>query len=69
MAKDKSPKGGWIGPPGNTKKLPPIATAVMKKGKRKWVDEKLTAKGKKKHVKFQKAMKKADKKGETTFQW
>lgn len=67
--RDKPPKGGWLAPPGNTEKLPPLASRVRKKGKTSWVSNKLSKKDKKKHDRFQKAMKKADKKGETYFQW
>lgn len=57
--KDDTPKGGWLGPP-STEGLAPIGT-LMKGNKFKPI--KLTDKQKKKHDKFQKAMKKADKKG------
>ena len=69
--KDKDePKGGWLGPP-NTRGLAPLATAdgTDRKGRWKWKEIKLTAKQAKQHKKFQKAMKKADKKGEWRFPW
>jgi len=68
--KDKAPRGGWLGPPGNTDGLAPIATAVgSKNGKWKWKAEKLSPKQEKKHRKFNKAMKVADSKGEWGFSW
>ena len=60
---EKPPKGGWLGP-SSTAGLAPIAR-LNKKGKMEPLS--LTAKQKKKHDKFQKAMKKADKKGQWRF--
>ena len=68
--KEKAPKGGWLGPPGNTVGLDPIATAEgAKGGKWKWRSHKLSPKQEKKHRKFNKAMKKADSKDEWSFTW
>jgi len=68
--KDKTPKGGWLGPPGNTDGLDPIAiTAGSKNGKWRWKPQKLSPKQEKKHSKFNKAMKQADKDGKWNFSW
>lgn len=70
MREDKAPKGGWLPPPGNTDRLPPLATAMPgKKGKWKWDEHELTEKQEKKHRRFQKAMKEADKEGKGHFEW
>lgn len=64
--KEKPPPGGWLGPPGNTERLPVLAT-MKKNGK--WRKHELTAKEEKKHRRFQKAMKEADQEGRTSFEW
>lgn len=67
---DRPPKGGWLGPPGNTERLAPLATAYPgKKGRWKWKEHDLTEKQLKRHRKFQKAMAIADKEGKGTFEW
>lgn len=67
---EKPPKGGWLGPPGNTKGLDPTEVAVGATGKGwKWQKQKLSEKQQKKHRKFNKAMKKADSKGDWSFTW
>lgn len=63
MRENKPPKGGWLGPP-DTTRLSPIAVAKKsKKGKWVWSNKLLTPKEEKRHSKFQKAMKEADKDG------
>lgn len=71
MRDDRPPKGGWLPPPGNTERLPPLATArgTNKKGKWRWDEHDLTPKQEKKHRRFQKAMKEADREGRTNFEW
>lgn len=67
---DKPPKGGWLGPGGNTTGLPPLRIArKSKKGKWLWEDQRLSKKDKRTHKRFQKAMAKADKKGKWSFTW
>lgn len=67
---EKAPPGGWLGPP-STEGLPPLATAIRagKNGKWKWREHDLTPKQEKKHKRFQRAMKQADKDGEWNFEW
>ena len=66
---DKPPKGGWLGPP-STKGLAPLATAVgAKRGDWKWRKNDLTEKQERRHTKFQRAMKEADKQQDWGFSW
>lgn len=64
---EKTPKGGWLGPPSFSHEynLVPLATAMPGgKGKDwKWKVHTLTAKEKKRHDKYQKRMKQMDKEG------
>lgn len=64
--REKPPKGGWLPPPGNTEGLPPIAR-MTKKGRMKPIE--LTAKERKLHKRFQRAMAEADAEGRTHFEW
>lgn len=67
---DKAPEGGWLGPPGNTQGLVPLAIAVgSRNGKWKWKEPKLTPKQKRDHAEFQRKMAKADAKGKWRFKW
>lgn len=69
VKEDPAPPGGWMGPP-VTRGLAAIATVVgSKKGKWTWEKNKLTAKELKAHKKFQKAMKKANKKDNRSVNW
>lgn len=65
--KENTPKGGWLAPPPNTAefKLVALETVVgaKKGGGFIWKKNVLTDKERKRHAKFQKAMRKADKKG------
>lgn len=68
--KDKSPEGGWLGPP-PTRGLKPLAQATKtdKRGNWIWKEIPQTRADRERRKEWERRMAKADKKGKGLFKW